>query len=541
MKNKLLIAALAVGLVLRLLALNNTIAFDEFVQTRAVLEANEYGLDKSTEMNPLTTWTRLLVTGFLGVSVWSLRLTSLVFAALTAWVLFLLAKELFDKKTALWAVGLLSLSSWHALVSTSISFDGAFLAFYTILALFCFVKHEKTRQKEWLVFCGIAFGLCVLTKYTGVLVFFALLLYAFARNTKIDKVFREFALIGFFGMLTFSVFPLIAFFFSEPSYFWVTLRHGTDYFGGRTISVPLLLIQYALALSWTGPLLFFGYFLSLKNFEKKDLLAHSLVVVVFLFYTFVVQDPFRPVERYFTVFLPMLCLMSGKYFASLNFTRKHWKLFGLVFIVTVTLNFLLNALPGKLIPFYPKTNFFNAVFSLDWNFFVPLTGDQGPVGLYVKFLIFAIAFLVSTVLFVLALKNKKTVPVLLLAVGLGLSVFLMTELAVQPTSPSIGKAVKETASFVKTSQLSGPFYTFRDYAMQYYLDPEANYGAAQERNIDFGDDPERVEKMIKGGTLVVIDFPMLDKQGKLWKVFSKCDEKAIVEDKGVVLGRVFAC
>jgi hypothetical protein len=60
-------------------------------------------------------------------------------------------------------------------------------------------------------------------------------------------------------------------------------------------------------------------------------------------------------------------------------------------------------------------------------------------------------------------------------------------------------------------------------------------------NIDFGADAEKVRQDIKNSTLVVIDFPMLDKNSGLWKTFSACEQVHSVSDKGIVLGYVFRC
>ncbi len=529
-QSKWLWVAIVVGLVLRLLTLNNALSFDEFVQTKAVLEANPAGLDKYTEMNPLTTWTRLAVTSILGVHVWSLRLTSLLFALLTLWVTFLLARELYGTKAARWATALLALSAWHALVSTSISFDGAFLTFYTVLAMYCFVRYDRSDEHRWLVWCGLASGLAMLTKYTGVLVVFALALYSLIRHKDWKRTAREGALVTALCLAVFSVFPLVAF-LTDPSYFWITLQHGQGYFGGRTISLSLLAIQYGLALLWMGPLLLFGYFLSWKKRESRDWLSHSLIIAILAFYTFVVQDPFRPVERYFTILLPALCMLAGKYYASLDFERKHWLWAGAAAVVGMTTSFIVNAMPGKILPFYPKTQFITAMFARDWNFFVPFTGDQGPVGLYVKFLIFALAFGTSAACVVLAVQRKKWAAPVLLGIGLALSVFMMTELALHPTSPDVSRAFKETTSIAK--QYPGPYFTFRDPALQYYLGQQAT-------NIDFTSDPEKVGQQLIG-TIAMVDFPALDKQGKLWQVFNRCEPKSIVEDKGVRLGYVFVC
>ena len=88
---------------------------------------------------------------------------------------------------------------------------------------------------------------------------------------------------------------------------------------------------------------------------------------------------------------------------------------------------------------------------------------------------------------------------------------------------------------MKENQLPGPFYVFRDYAAQYYL-------GAKAKNFDFTSDVNEVSQDLgKGGTLVVVDFPDLDKQSGLWKEFQRCELRKTVEDESWPLGYVFSC
>ncbi len=534
MKAKWLWAIIITGFLLRLLTINSALSFDEFIQTKAVMDANPAGLDKLTEMNPLTTWTRIIVTKILGIEVWSLRLTSLIFAILTLWLVYVMAKELYDKKTAMWAVALMSLSAWHMLVSMSVSFDGAFLAFYTLLTMYCYIMFEKYSEKKWLIFSGISFGLAVLTKYPGVLVIGAIAIYSLLRNKNIKKTIRECAFISVIGVAVFSIFPIIAF-LTDSSYFWASWRHGANYFGGRSINTILLAIQYALAAIWAGPLLLFAYLLSWKTIQKQDWIFHSLIAVIFVFYTFVGQDPFRPVERYFTILIPSLCILAGKYFSSLKFSKKDFTIIGISFVFLMLFWYLFASLPTKILPFYPKTAFISAVTSLQWNFAMPFTGDQGPAGLYISFSVIALAFLTSAISFVFAWLGNKKAAIVLLAVGLSVSFFFMMEMSFHISSPDISMVVKETAKYVNENKLGGPYYTFRDYAMRYYI------GKGTE-NFDFDSNATYVgEKLKKGSTLLIIDFPASDKNSALWKNLTVCPQKSVVYSKRIPLGYVYKC
>mgnify|MGYP007030165604 CR=1 FL=1 len=149
--------------------------------------------------------------------------------------------------------------------------------------------------------------------------------------------------------------------------------------------------------------------------------------------------------------------------------------------------------------------------------------------MYISFLVFAVAFIASLVCFVMSFKYRKAI-VVLLAVGLAVSVFMTAELGLHIASPDISRVTKEAAEYAKT--LPGPYFIFRDYGMQYYLGKDAV-------KLDFGTDPDSLK--LSNSTLVVVDFPMLGKESKLWKRFMQCEQKKAFSSKGLILGYVFAC
>ncbi|MCK4669656.1 MAG: glycosyltransferase family 39 protein [Nanoarchaeota archaeon] len=544
---KILLVIILISIVLRLLLLNHTIAFDEYVQTRAVQVHSSAGFDKWTGIAPGTTWTRTFVTWFTGVNIPGIRLTSLIFGLFSIVLVYLLAKALYDKKTAIWAAGLLGFSAWHMLGSTSISFDGAFLTFYYILTIACYVKFDKTSDNKWLYLTGIAFGLAMLTKYNAVLLIPILGLYALFQKHKIIAIIKQFSILILISILIFSIFPILAY-LTDFSYFIVTLQHNRVFFG-EGLNLALLLIQYVLAFLWMGPLFIGLYLLKLIKFKRSEILMHLWIWIPFLFFTFIIQENFRPLERYFFVFLPAICILGASYISGFKFNRKHLALFLIVFILFTGFLFFINLRGGDFLPFYPKTEFISAVKSLDWNIYMPFTGDQGPAGMYLLFSGIAYSFILSAVFLLLHLiysfKNKKKIAstffVLFFAIAFSYNIFMAQELIVNSTNPDINHLSKDVYDYANQMDLKQPLFYFRNYAARYYL--EDKYSEIEILDFGIENDEARVAEVIGSQShVVIVDFPTLDKNSLLWKELSnKCTLQKQFEDKGISLGFIFDC
>src|SRR3989344_4846463 len=88
-----LLIILAVAFFLRLPLLDSTIVFDEYVQTKAVMEHNLAGLDLGTQIPPMTTWVRIFFSWAFGLSTAPLKFASALFVLGTILVSYYLARE----------------------------------------------------------------------------------------------------------------------------------------------------------------------------------------------------------------------------------------------------------------------------------------------------------------------------------------------------------------------------------------------------------------------------------------------------------------
>ncbi|MEM4259850.1 MAG: glycosyltransferase family 39 protein [Candidatus Woesearchaeota archaeon] len=578
----ILIIILFLALSIRVINTNKTIVFDEFVQTNAVINHNPAGLDDKTEIPPLTTWTRIAFVSIFGLSTQSLKMVSVIFGILTILTVYFLAKELYDKKTAFISIILLGFSAWHILGSTSISFDGAFLTFYYVLTIFFFVKYSNTKRNQtlWLVLTGISFGLAMLTKLNAILLLPILIIYYFLNNYyileykdiehknsfqnnfyhKFIEAVKIFFIICLIALAIFSVFPISAY-FTDWSYFQVVLSH-TSVFSNNSFEIVLLLIQLMLSVFWAGPLFIGLYALSFLKFEKKDILLHLWIAVVFLFFILGVQENFRPFERYLLVILPALAILGGKVIKDsindLKLEKKHWSILGITLLLFTAIIFIFNLLHNRILPFYPKSGFISNALSFNWNFLVPLTGDQGPIGMYISFnsIMFAFIFAAIFVIFYIItyiknayLSSKKTKKnnniknfsrmflILFLSISFSYNVFIAQEMIWNLTNVNIDKVSKETINYALEKDLEQPIIIFRNYALKYYL--ENKYQTIN--TADFNYENNQTLLSYINGTLLFIDFPAINQSSLLAKRLNRCNILQKFIDKGITVGYIYSC
>jgi 4-amino-4-deoxy-L-arabinose transferase-like glycosyltransferase len=99
----------------------------------------------------------------------SARLLHLIFALFLGGVVYLLARRALKVKNA-WLSLLFLFSTPLVLVLAAWAYNDLALAFYTVAALFAFVRWDETDNDRWLVVCGLLAGFLMGIKYTSVVV-----------------------------------------------------------------------------------------------------------------------------------------------------------------------------------------------------------------------------------------------------------------------------------------------------------------------------------------------------------------------------------
>ncbi len=105
---------------------------------------------------------------FFDYSVFGIRLFSAIFGVLAIWALYLLAKELFSKKVALYA-SLVATISPFAIQYSQEARMYMMLVFFILIGAYFFVKGLQAGVKKYFLLWGLFTGLSMLTHYMGII------------------------------------------------------------------------------------------------------------------------------------------------------------------------------------------------------------------------------------------------------------------------------------------------------------------------------------------------------------------------------------
>jgi hypothetical protein len=117
---------------------------------------------------PGVAWTIAFGTAVFGDNVFGIRWISVVLAAGTGWLLFTLARRLFDDRTAWIALAVTALVPLFALGSVLMTIDPLSVFFWALAANFFCDAIGKDRYRDWALL-GLAVGLGFLAKYVNAL------------------------------------------------------------------------------------------------------------------------------------------------------------------------------------------------------------------------------------------------------------------------------------------------------------------------------------------------------------------------------------
>ncbi len=244
MKNKkiaayvLLFAIIALGLFLRTWRINEAppgIYPDEAVNGEDALRALEtghfqwfYPANQGREglfMNLIAFCFKLF-----GVSTLTLKLPAIIFGTLAIWGIFLLAKEIFNRRIAFISAFLYAVSFWPLNISR-ISFRANMLPFVLVFAFYFVFRAIRTKKISDFAIGGFIFGIGMHTYIAwriAPLILFILLISLILSRKKFLKEYWK-------GILTFFILSMIA---AAPM-FWTFYVHP-EYFESRSDSISVL-------------------------------------------------------------------------------------------------------------------------------------------------------------------------------------------------------------------------------------------------------------------------------------------------------------
>ncbi|MHA1617567.1 MAG: ArnT family glycosyltransferase [Candidatus Njordarchaeales archaeon] len=169
-------ATIILALATRVTSLNEPgFTCDEITYVEAGIKYLKYfDFEYNVEHPPLAKYLIGLSVLALGTTEFSARLPIAILGTLTCLIVFFLAKELYDQYTALLSSILIALSTYHIAHSRVATLDVP-LTFFYVLTILLFWKGLKNRW--YLLFSGIALGLAIATKYTGIYLYFIIGVY----------------------------------------------------------------------------------------------------------------------------------------------------------------------------------------------------------------------------------------------------------------------------------------------------------------------------------------------------------------------------
>ncbi|MFK5980745.1 MAG: glycosyltransferase family 39 protein [Rhizobiaceae bacterium] len=283
-----LICVLALILTIRLFSLyyNNSELFFDEAQYWAWAQNLEFGYFSKP---PLLAWIIRTSTEICGSdSAFCIRLSAPIVHSVTAIFIFLTARELFDCKTGFWAGVIFALIPAVSLSATIISTDVPLLMFWSI-ALYAFLKLERTKMNVWVLVLGVSFGLGLMSKYAMIYLPICAVLYSLLVSERPHVLKRP----GFWVAMAIGIAILMPNIWWNSQHFFATLSHTGDNIGWRGLDLhPLKALEFLLSqFGVFGPVLMGIYLAALwriKLFggEKTHqlLVAFSLPILLIIIF-----------------------------------------------------------------------------------------------------------------------------------------------------------------------------------------------------------------------------------------------------------------
>jgi len=390
----------------------------------------------------------------------NMRIMPLLFGLISAVLLFLVVRKRFDERTALWSVFLYSISFYGIWASLMLDTDGAILPALFLSAIYCYdrAKGDTEKPKRWIL-------LLIAVLITGLLVKLSFILVAgvfvvdflFEKRRELTaKRIAYFGAIGLFAVaLTWTVFFLAK--FINPAFnIGSMVSHALYYMHWSGRSYLQVVIQSIKAMFYLSPMLLVPLIFISKDVIKKTTPFLWYIVLGFVFYFILFDFSHGALDKYLMFTIIPLCVISGailsELFASFSLRDKPSRIvIGAVLAIAIIA--LLFASP-KVLPLYPKTEWFSRVIHGDWNMLMAFNGGSGPVGFYVSFLFIACSFIVAG-LAMLAGRMRKSflgiAAVVIVCTGIAYNAVFMEEFSFGRIYGNTTEALHSALVFIGSS------------------------------------------------------------------------------------------
>lgn len=259
-----------------------------------------------------------LVYEIVGFSDFATRALPASMSLATVLLVFFLARELFDRNTAIISASLMAISGYAIAVARVGLLDSTMLFFFVFAAL-AYAKWLNTEQSGWLYLFALTAGLAALTKVPSLLIFpVVALATVFSGQTRVLWNNRRTVMIAaaIFGLsLTPALFQIL----SDPDTFISFFSEGSS----RVIKVPPT--YYLDKLTEYGGVFFtataiFGIGVALFYRERRDFYCIAWFAITLLFFQL------HPIKgwNYVLPLIPPVAILTGRAFARTIIPIYFW-------------------------------------------------------------------------------------------------------------------------------------------------------------------------------------------------------------------------
>jgi hypothetical protein len=539
---------------LRLLGVNQPIYDDETNFVQSVNDPGEYLTIKPVSIHahpPIAGWIYLSVGKFFGQEVWIYRLIPFFFGIINLMLVYHIVKIIYSQRAAVFSLLLMGTSFYHLLMSLEIEIEGSVLVTTFLLMTYYYFRFQKTKQKKFILYTGMAFGLSLLTKISAIFFFGILVIHYFVDKEKLQQIFSlnhikrtifNLLPIGITGAFMFSLYPLLML-----GHFQKVFSHGSAYYG-----LNFSLMAVAMLLFWSTPYLLAPFFLQLIELERKNSFWVVWFVSIFVIYTFLIVG--RPgthgaiggvadYSRFFMNLVIPMSVLGGVYLSRIRFNFKEKILLVLSTVTLLAMFYYVNYHTKESLP----RNFgiyLTALKNLNLNFLFPYTTSSGNL-MGVSFLIIVVSLLLTfmLILLVFALKrnknSQKTILIILFSLGVSVNLFLISEYLGPVTSPDLNQIFYEVIDFTKSHQLKQPIYTNNEGLLLHYNNLKFEKNQHQRYIGMYLEDIEQMPS--KEGTFLYLNWPVQDFQDPRFKFLNNCKILQAFHSKDFIYGYIFEC
>ena len=271
---------------------------------------------------PLTYWLIAFSSGIFGLSEFAIRLPVLLLSIGTVWLVYLLGKLHFDRKTGILAAAVMAVSLQFAINKAYASPENPLAFFFTLTFYFYSLFYLRNRRRYLYLFY-LALGLTVLTKgfpyyaVIGAIVFFHLLTKSGYRFKPLLKGIGELRLHwGFLIAIPVGMAWIVAMYLKHGSEFLEILNHETfnrafDRNESRSLAE---LIYYPMVITWGflpySIVFFYAFIHNLVKWRSSQSLHLFMIWVLVMLVIFTVAE--GKIPTYFIQAHPALAIIAAR-------------------------------------------------------------------------------------------------------------------------------------------------------------------------------------------------------------------------------------